>query len=63
MDNIMTLKAEIFDLLRKQQTLQLQVQGFEKEKNDKLVELEAAEQSAASAVSDDAPVTSPRLAR
>ena len=62
MDKVMTLKAEVFDLLRKQQTLQLQVQGLEKEKNDKLVELEAAEQEAAASTGDGS-ATSPRLAR
>jgi hypothetical protein len=40
------IKAEIFDILRSQQTLQLEIQALEQQKNEKLKELAAVEAKA-----------------
>jgi hypothetical protein len=43
------IKAEIFDILRSQQTLQIEVNALEQQKNEKLKELAAAEAAEAKA--------------
>lgn len=43
--SILQLKAEIFDILRSQQTLQMEIQSLEQAKTEKLKELAAAEAS------------------
>lgn len=49
MSKVSDIKAEIFDILREQQTLQLQVQALEQTKNEKLKELALAENPPAKA--------------
>lgn len=43
MSKAQQIKAEIFDILRNQQTLQLEIQALEQQKNDKLKELQTVE--------------------
>lgn len=43
MSKVQQIKAEIFDILRNQQTLQLEVQALEQQKNEKLKELQQEE--------------------